>query len=435
MIAHSQNYNVERALRISKKMQSLKSHIKDMHYARLTNLLAYNERKLVKVNADGNCFFAAVAASTEDHTFDNLAEFRHSVCDFLLERKENYLHFMPFESESGNQEDFFLNEVNNLRQSGQWNTYLADCLPLAIADKFDSIVRVYSSSLSTPIINIKPSTWTENKSYKMIEVAHIAIRQEEHYDGTVSVLAQDREDSLQNTSSQEGFSSPEKNDNTYTPNASLLTPHKRADYESPKKKTSCRKRMRNENQWKSSIRKRNRNEGKSYVSQSGKVLKEKQVQPQNCDKCRFKCSQRISEVERKKIFDMYYSLPNYERQRCFICDVVTQNIPVRKKTGKKQKSLQYHLPINHENVRVCANFFRKKLDIGHKLVRYTLARKLHGTFQGEDRRGRYQPGTKNSEETANLVCEHINTFPRYKKRIFGPRSEYQEDVGTIQRLV
>ena len=43
-------------------------------------------------------------------------------------------------------------------------------------------------------------------------------------------------------------------------------------------------------------------------------------------------------------------------------------------------------------------FFRKTRDTGHILVRYTLARTLHRIFQGEDRGGGNQPGTKNSEE-------------------------------------
>lgn len=59
----------------------------------------------------------------------------------------------------------------------------------------------------------------------------------------------------------------------------IVTPHKRADYESPKKKLSSRKRKRNESEWKSSVRKRKRLEGKSYQSKTGKSVKERKVQP------------------------------------------------------------------------------------------------------------------------------------------------------------
>ena len=55
-------------------------------------------------------------------------------------------------------------------------------------------------------------------------------------------------------------------------NPGYVTPHKRADYNSPQKKPSSRKRKKNEAQWKSSLQKKKRLEGKSYQSKTGKTI-------------------------------------------------------------------------------------------------------------------------------------------------------------------
>lgn len=46
--------------------------------------------------------------------------------------------------------------------------------------------------------------------------------------------------------------------------------------------------------------------------------------------------------------------------------------------------------------RTCKQFFLRTLDISDKMVRCTLGRKTHGTFSGEDKRGRHSPKNKTS---------------------------------------
>ncbi|MCG8049000.1 MAG: hypothetical protein N0E48_25925 [Candidatus Thiodiazotropha endolucinida] len=53
----------------------------------------------------------------------------------------------------------------------------------------------------------------------------------------------------------------------------------------------------------------------------------------------------------------------------------------------------------------------KTLDIGDKLIRYTLSKKQHGTSGGSDQRGKHTPHNKTTEENISYVKQHIASFP------------------------
>ena len=109
------------------------------------------------------------------------------------------------------------------------------------------------------------------------------------------------------------------------------------------------------------------------------------VQPVDCSKCRLKCSEKIEEEQRQIIFETYWELGDYSKQRHFICTHVEQNEPKRIKVLSKRKrsvSQLFHLTIGQEKIRVCKNFFLKTLNIGKKAVDYAIKNKSHGVFIG-----------------------------------------------------
>ncbi|KAH3889978.1 hypothetical protein DPMN_014045 [Dreissena polymorpha] len=63
---------------------------------------------------------------------------------------------------------------------------IADIVPLATANYYGSVVRIYSSSISKPVIDIKPEQTTE----KVINLAYIAFRGQEHYDA-IDIISND----------------------------------------------------------------------------------------------------------------------------------------------------------------------------------------------------------------------------------------------------
>lgn len=71
--------DVDKAVRRSMVLASLKVQTKKLHETRLDHLLAGNEKKRVKIAADGNCFFAAVLESMDDKGFEDVAAFRNAV--------------------------------------------------------------------------------------------------------------------------------------------------------------------------------------------------------------------------------------------------------------------------------------------------------------------------------------------------------------------
>ena len=165
-----------------------------------------------------------------------------------------------------------------------------------------------------------------------------------------------------------------------------VTPHKRAMYISPKKKSSSSKKQKTPQTWKRNVRKDRKNKGLEYISSKGKTVQKKIVQPKDCSKCRFKCSILIDEHNREKLCENYYNLGSYERQRDFLCQMTDDTTPVRC-IGKKSTTRKYHLQCNNERIRVCQDFFLKTLNIGKKTLAYTLEKKK-GNFSKNDQRGK-----------------------------------------------
>ena len=70
----------------------------------------------------------------------------------------------------------------------------------------------------------------------------------------------------------------------------IVTPRKKADHKSPKKKKR-RKKIADPSKWKKNIRKENKNTGKSYISPANKqIVPAKSLKPLDCSTCRYKCS-------------------------------------------------------------------------------------------------------------------------------------------------
>lgn len=102
------------------------------------------------------------------------------------------------------------------------------------------------------------------------------------------------------------FFATEKNTESFE---QQTTPHKRAVYRSPLRKSSLKKKG-NPGQWKKNIHISLKSQGKEYTSATGKVIGAKAVRPHNCQQC--KCAENFTEEE---IFTFYFNLGSYKRQR------------------------------------------------------------------------------------------------------------------------
>ena len=97
-------------------------------------------------------------------------------------------------------------------------------------------------------------------------------------------------------------------------NQVILHVYKRADYRSPLKKMSSPRKRTNPDKWKRNVRKPQRVSGKSYISEGGKKVNQRNVKAQDCSKCRFKCNENVSDESKQSIMSFYYALRSHERQ-------------------------------------------------------------------------------------------------------------------------
>lgn len=144
----------------------------------------------------------------------------------------------------------------------------------------------------------------------------------------------------------------------------------------PLKKKLYRKRKATPDEWKKNIRKKLRMSGKEYVSQRGKPVHQKVVKSVDCSKCKFKCSQKITEENRQKIFDLFWSLESYERKKDFIISRVEEKQtrkyidPNKDITQKRKRNIHrsYFFDIGGTKTIVCKMYVKKTLDVGDAYI-------------------------------------------------------------------
>ena len=228
---------------------------------------------------------------------------------------------------------------------GHWKSDISDAIPLAVANMQKCKIKIFYSDIRNPVYDIPP-TLTDFDQISYINLAYLKVRDEEHYDGVTTHL--DR--SFSHGNQQEETRTPQKPKKA---KLEVVTPHKDAVYISPDKKVYTRKRKSNPLMWKRNIRKQNRSCGLPCISQRGKPIPERSMKNKDCSNCKFHCSQSIAEPDRRRIFESFWGLGNFERQREFICQTVQSNNPKRVITGRKKKSLMYHFSCGQKTVREC----------------------------------------------------------------------------------
>lgn len=105
-----------------------------------------------------------------------------------------------------------------------------------------------------------------------------------------------------------------------------------------------KKRVVHANDWACNVRKRKLAGGNEYLSKKGKVVPAKVMKPP-CS-CRMKCSEKLPEYERQKIFDSYWSeekTTDIKRQFIFACVVRHSTARSRKREQNSNKSKDYTL--------------------------------------------------------------------------------------------
>lgn len=179
-----------------------------------------------------------------------------------------------------------------------------------------------------------------------------------------------------------------------------------------------RKRIRNEQSWQCTIRRKNRQHGQQYKARSGKIIQAKNPKPVNCIKCRFKCTEKMSEEKRIQCSQYYYSIDGSQKKDFLCRQVKVSSVERRRgcKGHRKPKSLScsYYLPLadSEADVRVCQNFFCKTLSLSKKSVMYVIQNRNDlGQFVSPNLQKGKTPACKTSDAREQQVREHIMSFP------------------------
>ncbi|KAK3914291.1 Otogelin [Frankliniella fusca] len=155
--------------------------------------------------------------------------------------------------------------------------------------------------------------------------------------------------------------------------------------------------------------------GLEHVNVGGKKISAR-VMKEPCKQCRFKCSQKVSENERRSIFSGFWGLADHTRQLDNIKDHILITDPTVHLTEDRQRqnTIKYFFVVDGKITYVCKNMFLNTFCISESWVR-TVLQKLKSQELGhtipQDMRGRHNkipPAVlKRNEEN---VIEHINLF-------------------------
>lgn len=200
-----------------------------------------------------------------------------------------------------------------------------------------------------------------------------------------------------------------------------------------------RKRRRNPN--KKEQRKVKRNSGKAYVTSKGKHVAEKIFYNPPCG-CKIKCSDSITEEERKKLFDHFYSIGSFQVQNAYICGLCKQSTPKAHRVrdgsrGMKSSTVSYHLQLSDKNLKVCKQYFLKTFQISDGRCFRALRKIRDGCEPGSDLRGVQPSVNKIDDARIQIVRNHIESFPAYQShytRAHNPDRKYLSEFLNIRTL-
>ncbi|XP_034245116.1 uncharacterized protein LOC117647474 [Thrips palmi] len=202
---------------------------------------------------------------------------------------------------------------------------------------------------------------------------------------------------------------------------------------------NTRKRLTHESRWKRTMRKEGFNNGSAYITSRGIEKPAREIKPPCSEKCN-RCGRRLTERERKDIFDNFWALESIDKKRDYIGRLIDEKVPATCSTSPEcaRKTIRsYHFVVDDEEIRVCKTMFINTLGVQDTWVE-TALKKIGPNGLISDQRGKHQNRpSKVTEETIESVCQHINLFPRVASHYTRERSkrEYLEThVHSIQRM-
>ncbi|CAH1976268.1 unnamed protein product [Acanthoscelides obtectus] len=182
------------------------------------------------------------------------------------------------------------------------------------------------------------------------------------------------------------------------------------------KERKGRKRVKNTNEWIDVRAKKELNLGIEHKNRKGKIIPAKQIKNPCKENCRNKCRQKISEEERKALFEEFWKIGDHSRQWDYIVRYVktVEKKHVKRTDSKSRRnhSRTYQLLVNNKEITVCKTMFLNTYGISEQWVTTALGKIGETGTLEEDRRGKHltRPN-KIDGGVLNGIREHIQLFP------------------------
>ncbi|VEN64043.1 unnamed protein product [Callosobruchus maculatus] len=268
------------------------------------------------------------------------------------------------------------------------------------------------------------------------------------------VESSDTDSPLDDTTDDPDYSSYESS-STISDNASKINKKRTIKNPCPPPEKQVRKRKRAPQKWQKNLTKKLRDSGLAYTSV--KVTKksdgskerelvsreEKKILPAcSSEKCRLKCSTKISDEQRHTIFNEYWAMADLHRQQMFIASCISSIKPryryLNATTKFRGTNNAYFFKLRDENVRVCKQFFMATLSINSRIIRTVIEKRSDsvGPIVEPEKRGKHENHKKVCEEIKNGVRDHIKGIPRIESHYCrsGTKREYIEGGKSVADL-
>lgn len=189
-------------------------------------------------------------------------------------------------------------------------------------------------------------------------------------------------------------------------------------------------------------RKKRRNLGECYKTAKGKEVEAKTFRNINCN-CKNKCLEKVSIEARQNAFNMFWKIGTFSTQNAFLCGLVKQQEPDRRRPRggtKVAKSTTNHFHVillDGTSVKVCKKYFLNTYQVSDGRMTRALKVVKRGQSPGTDKRGKRVPINKIPEEQMAVVRQHISSYPSYQShytRAHNPNRSYLPEHLNIRLM-
>ncbi|XP_041981431.1 uncharacterized protein LOC121734859 [Aricia agestis] len=199
----------------------------------------------------------------------------------------------------------------------------------------------------------------------------------------------------------------------------------------------------NPNEWACNVRKLKHQRGEAYINRRGKFVPERQIRnTKDCLKsCRYKCNERINDVDRQHIFKAFYSLNSNEKKHFLLNTTERNNVKSNKmheNNLKRKYSFKYFFLVRGVRHTVCKNFYLGTLAISQKPVYNVHMSKSDMNIPKPDGRGLSESSTHSlPAEIKDRVRKHIMSFATVDSKPikqFSRKKQYLECNLSIKQM-